>query len=124
MFVVTVYSYGMKGAAIVEASLMKIVGVNNPPGSTIAPLSLARFTWYFLIPFVASHLISMDLRCDLKLAYEIMCSSGKTGAILQPEDNVNEELEEIFESATSRMVQRQQHSVGEPSEREHYSLYC
>ena len=29
-----------------------------------------------------------------------------------------------FESATSRMVQRQQHSMGEPSEREHYSLYC
>ena len=29
-----------------------------------------------------------------------------------------------FESATSRMVQRQQRSVGEPSEREHYSLYC
>ena len=29
-----------------------------------------------------------------------------------------------FESATSRMVQRQQCSVGEPCEREHYSLYC
>ena len=29
-----------------------------------------------------------------------------------------------FESTTSRMVQRQQRSVGEPSEREHYSLYC
>ena len=29
-----------------------------------------------------------------------------------------------FESATSQMVQRQQHSVGEPSEREYYSLYC
>ena len=29
-----------------------------------------------------------------------------------------------FESTTSRTVQRQQHSVGEPSEREHYSLYC
>ena len=30
----------------------------------------------------------------------------------------------LFESATSRMVQRQQRSVGESSEREHYSLYC
>ena len=29
-----------------------------------------------------------------------------------------------FESATSRMVQRQQCGMGEPSEREHYSLYC
>ena len=29
-----------------------------------------------------------------------------------------------FERATSRMVQRQQRSMGEPSEREHYSLYC
>ena len=29
----------------------------------------------------------------------------------------------FFERATSQMVQRQQHSVGEPSEREHYSLY-
>ena len=28
-----------------------------------------------------------------------------------------------FESATSRMVQRQQRSMGEPSERERYSLY-
>ena len=32
--------------------------------------------------------------------------------------------EGVFERATSRMVQRQQRSVGEPSEREHYSLYC
>ena len=29
-----------------------------------------------------------------------------------------------FERATSRMVQRQQCSVGEPSEQEHYSLNC
>ena len=29
-----------------------------------------------------------------------------------------------FESATSRTLQRQHRSVGEPSEREHYSLYC
>ena len=34
------------------------------------------------------------------------------------------EKKHFFESATSRMVQRQQCSVGEPSEREHYSLYC
>ena len=35
-----------------------------------------------------------------------------------------QEMERGFESATSQMVQRQQRSVGEPSEREHYSLYC
>lgn len=111
MFVVTVYSYGMKGAAIIEASLMKIVGVNNPPGSTIAPLSLARFTWYFLIPFVASHLIAVDLRCDLKLAYEIMCSSGETGAILQPEDDVDEELEEILRSINKAHTGSVRHNI-------------
>ena len=38
--------------------------------------------------------------------------------------NLKGKLVEVFESATSRMVQRQQRSVGEPSEREHYSLYC
>ena len=111
MFVVTVYSYGMKGAAIIEASLMKIVGVNNPPGSTIAPLSLARFTRYFLIPFVASRLISVDLRCNLKLAYEIMCSSSETGAILQPEDDVDEELEEILRSINKGCTGSVRHNV-------------
>jgi hypothetical protein len=29
-----------------------------------------------------------------------------------------------FREGKSRMVQRQQQSMGEPSEREHYSLYC
>jgi hypothetical protein len=30
----------------------------------------------------------------------------------------------IFREGKSRMVQRQQQNMGEPSEREHYSLYC
>jgi hypothetical protein len=30
----------------------------------------------------------------------------------------------FFREGKSRMVQRQQQSMGEPSEREHYSLYC
>jgi hypothetical protein len=29
-----------------------------------------------------------------------------------------------FREGKSRMVQRQQQNMGEPSEREHYSLYC
>jgi hypothetical protein len=30
----------------------------------------------------------------------------------------------LFREGKSRMVQRQQQNMGEPSEREHYSLYC
>ncbi|KAG9316001.1 hypothetical protein JVU11DRAFT_3661 [Chiua virens] len=42
--------YGPKGGAIIEATLLRIIGINNSAASSLAPLSLSAFSQYFLIP--------------------------------------------------------------------------
>ena len=72
--------------------------MNDPPGSSLAPLSLPRFTRYFLVPFVASHLIRQDLKCDARLAYQLMVASCSVGDVLHPyeEEQPDDELEEVL----------------------------
>ncbi|KAG8220365.1 hypothetical protein J3R82DRAFT_3311, partial [Butyriboletus roseoflavus] len=86
--------YGWKGGAIIEATIIQMFGVSDPPRCTIAPLSFACFMHYFLIPFVVSHLIVQDSCCSIQMASQMWQSSNQTGDVLHPfEDNGDEELE-------------------------------
>ncbi|KAG8216249.1 hypothetical protein J3R82DRAFT_8291 [Butyriboletus roseoflavus] len=91
--------YGRKGGAIIEATIIQMFGVSNPPGCTIAPLSFVCFMRYFLVPFVASHLITQDSHCSIQMACQMRQSSNQTGNVLHPlEDNGDEELKDILGS--------------------------
>lgn len=44
-----------------------------------APLDFKTYIEYYLIPWVAMHLISKDLGCSLEAAYEDMIASADSG---------------------------------------------
>ncbi|KAI9574219.1 hypothetical protein HD554DRAFT_1980145, partial [Boletus coccyginus] len=86
--------YGRKGTIIIHSMLLRMLGVANLPGHTIAPLGLSRFTECFLAHVVAAHLIAQDLGCDIKLGYQMMLTSGAAGDVLHPYE-ADEEDDEI-----------------------------
>ncbi|KIK88629.1 hypothetical protein PAXRUDRAFT_152247, partial [Paxillus rubicundulus Ve08.2h10] len=90
--------YRPKGAAIIESTIMRIVDPKTMPTDSIAPLSLSRFTHYFLIPFVGSHLIAHDLGCDFKTACHTMITSATIGESLHPAGNNDNSLEEVLKA--------------------------
>lgn len=48
------------------------------------PLNFKTYIEYYLIPWVAMHLISKDLRCSLEVVYEDMIASADSGVALHP----------------------------------------
>ena len=85
---------------------------------TSAPLSTADSTVQAIIDRYGADGTGMQLRPRTTVTPVPAKSEASSGFCK------NVPLVSSFESATSQMVQRQQRSVGEPSEREHYSLYC
>jgi len=71
--------YGPKGAAIIEGTMMQIVGVLDRGDSTTSPLTITRFARYFLVPYTAAQLIASDLECDLQLGYKYCSHAARQG---------------------------------------------
>lgn len=46
------------------------------PNDAFTPLSFKLYAEYYLIPWIAIHLIAEDLECSLETAYEEMIASG------------------------------------------------
>jgi hypothetical protein len=72
---------------------------------SFAPLSYITFTKYFLILHVAVHLIANDKNIDLEGAWELMVKSEEHGEALNPLQDNDEILEEIFQNNVKRRVQ-------------------
>ncbi|KAG8215811.1 hypothetical protein J3R82DRAFT_7728 [Butyriboletus roseoflavus] len=77
---------------------MHIIDLQTMPTDSFAPLSLLHFSWYFLIPFTATYLISQDLKCNFKLAFEEMMDSAHTSDNLHHIDDDDEDLDRIMKA--------------------------
>ena len=84
---------------------MVLFGEHNFSLPSFAPLSYTTFAKYFLIPHVAVHLIANDKNIDLEGAWELMAKSGEHGEALNPLQDNDEILEEIFQNNAKRRVQ-------------------
>ncbi|KIJ08037.1 hypothetical protein PAXINDRAFT_18796 [Paxillus involutus ATCC 200175] len=106
--------YGSKGAAIIESTLMCIVDLERTPTESFAPLTLSRFTRYFLVPFIGAHLISQDLKCAPEVAFGEMLESVDAGDTLHPAEDGDEDLEDIMKA---NMDARRRERTAEIAER-------
>jgi len=68
---------------------------HTTPDNAFWPLDFLNFSHYFLVPYVAHHLIADDLKCSLSDAYKVMIDSSDTGESLHPEDDDDKELDVI-----------------------------
>jgi len=89
-------SYGPKGSAIIQSTLMRMLDRATTPPDGFAPLSMGQFTQLVLVPYVARLLIMDDMDCSLQGAYEEMVDSRDAGQHLYPEDDDDLELETIL----------------------------
>ncbi|EGO29005.1 hypothetical protein SERLADRAFT_433020 [Serpula lacrymans var. lacrymans S7.9] len=87
--------YGAKGSSIIESVLVQIIDLKTTPIHSFWPLSLSRFTRYFLVPFVACTLISEDLKCSLEEAYEEIIASGNAGQNIHLYEENDKQLDKI-----------------------------
>jgi hypothetical protein len=67
------------------------------PNDAFAPLSFSLYTEYYLIPWVAIHLIAEDLDCSLETAYEEMIASAESGVMLHPMAEEDKKVEAIIQ---------------------------
>lgn len=73
----------------------------------IAPLRFTIYATYVLVPYIAHLLISEDLDCTPEDAYKIMLDSQETGAMLYPEHDDDDELDDIFrENSRSARIEK------------------
>jgi hypothetical protein len=91
-------SYGSKGNAIIQSTLLRMFDPRKTSSDAFSPLSLSNFTQYFLVPYVAHNLIAEDLRQSPKRAFDEMLESANAGESLHPELDDDEELEAILEA--------------------------
>ena len=81
------------------------------PSPAFQPLSLAKATAYFLVPYVAHHLIAQDMKCSLDAAYKTMVDSSSAGEALHPERDDDEELDEIYhDNVLAAKKEREKHA--------------
>ncbi|OJA21384.1 hypothetical protein AZE42_11446 [Rhizopogon vesiculosus] len=69
---------------------------NRTPNDAFASLSFSLYTEYYLIPWVAIHLIAEDLDCSLEIVYEDMIASAKSGFTLHPMAEEDRKVEAII----------------------------
>jgi hypothetical protein len=91
-------SYGPKGGAIIQSTLMRMFNPATTPSDGFAPLSLGQFSQLILVPYVARLLIMEDLTCSMTEAYQEMVDSSDAGRSLYPEDDEDLELECILDT--------------------------
>ncbi|KAI5996616.1 hypothetical protein F5J12DRAFT_785397 [Pisolithus orientalis] len=89
--------YGDKGAAIIKHTLIALFPASAELTAAIWPLLLAQFTTYFMVPYIATLLITDDYSpTTVVKAHKIMVASSNVGSLIHPTNDDNAELEEIF----------------------------
>jgi len=95
-------SYGESGLVVIEATLLRMF----PPASTsrtaFNPMDLASFTRFFLVPVVASNLISQDLKISPEQAYATMIESGRAGFLVYAHEEGEEDFDALIYQAFSK----------------------
>jgi RTC4-like domain len=100
-----IHSYGPKGSAVLRATISRLFDPRNGiPTDTFAPLSYEQYTYFVLIPYMASRLIADDRgftdnqQCTLQHAFEIMVASADAGDALQgiDEEGKDEQFDDVL----------------------------
>jgi len=111
-----VYSYGEKGAAVIQSTIYRLFNPISTRSNAIDPLKFTDYIGYVLVPYVAHRLIAQDLTCTLKEAYTRMIESGDLGSEIHPLlDGEDPELEDIMEENT-RLARKAQGKVRFPND--------
>ncbi|KAG1830961.1 hypothetical protein DFJ58DRAFT_848338 [Suillus subalutaceus] len=87
--------YGEKGKAIIQSAIFSMFDHEQISNEAFAPLDFKVYIEYYLIPWVAIHLISKDLECSLEEAYEEMIASADSGVSLHPMTEEDSRIERI-----------------------------
>lgn len=77
-------------------TLMLLFAPKKTPTDAFKPLPYYHFFTYFLVPHVAATLIAEDRKTSVTNGFIIMKSSSDVGALLNPEDDGDSELDEIY----------------------------
>lgn len=101
----TIHSYGPKGSAVLRATINQLFDPRQGiPTEAFAPLSYEQYTYFVLIPYIASRLIADDRRftdnqtCTLQQAFKVMVASADAGDALQgiDEEGKDEHFDDIL----------------------------
>lgn len=101
----TIHSYGPKGSAVLRATINQLFDPRQGiPTEAFAPLSYEQYTYFVLIPYIASRLIADDWRftdnqtCTLQQAFKVMVASADAGDALQgiDEEGKDERFDDIL----------------------------
>ncbi|KAG2121443.1 hypothetical protein DEU56DRAFT_918200 [Suillus clintonianus] len=87
--------YGEKGKTIIQSAIFSMFDHEQTSNDAFAPLDFKTYIEYYLIPWVAMHLISKDLGCSLEEAYEEMIASADSGVSLHPMADKDSRIERI-----------------------------
>ena len=100
-------SYGPRGDAVIQSTIMVLQSKHNFRLLAFAPLSFATYTKYFLVPHIAVCLIAEDKDIDLEGAWEMMTNSANHGEALHALQDDDEILEGIFQRNATAALRRQ-----------------
>lgn len=85
----------MRGDTIITNMLLGLFPQQSTSIDTFYPLSYNHFQTFVLIPYIATELIAEDMQCSLEVAHDLMIKSLRTGTILHPECDDNDEIDVI-----------------------------
>jgi hypothetical protein len=105
-------SYGEKGSAIIQSTLLRMYDPVYTPTDAFTPFTLTQFTEWFLVPHIATCLIAQDLDCSPETAWEEMVASSDMGYQAQRVEDDDEELDKILKE-NLREVQRMRRHLEE-----------
>ncbi|KAG1745528.1 uncharacterized protein EDB91DRAFT_1012958, partial [Suillus paluster] len=105
--------YGEKGKAIIQSAIFSMFDHEQTSNEAFTPLDFKAYIEYYLIPWVAIHLISKDLGCSLEEAYEEMIASADSGVALHPMAEEDSCIEKITRQhcvlAAEKRVEKVEH---------------
>ncbi|KAG1781387.1 hypothetical protein EV702DRAFT_934387, partial [Suillus placidus] len=87
--------YGEKGKPIIQSAIFSMFDHEQISNKAFTPLDFKAYIKYYLIPWVAIHLISKDLGCSLEEAYKEMIASADSGVSLHPMAEEDSRIERI-----------------------------
>lgn len=92
-------SYGERGLFVIEATLLRMFPPASTSQTTFSPMDLGSFTRFFLVPVVASNLISQDLNIPPQQAYATMIESGRAGFSVYAHEDVETDFDQLIYQA-------------------------
>jgi hypothetical protein len=90
-------SYGPKGSTIIQAMLLEMFNPLTTPTDAIYPLSLAKFTEWYLVPHISTLWIAEDLGCTYETAWEERTASSNFGKNVYPAEDDDEEFDNVIQ---------------------------